>query len=444
MKKVQFPKDFRWGAATAAYQIEGAWNEDGKGESIWDRRSHTPGKVLNGDTGDVACDHYHRFPEDVDLMRSLNLNAYRFSISWPRILPEGRGKVNGKGIGFYDRLLDLLLDAGIEPFVTLYHWDLPQLLQDRYGGWLGRDTADAFAEYAAVVMDAFADRVKYWMTINEPICAAKYAYGGGTNAPGYREKSLGLIASHNILLAHGKAVEVVRSYKGARVGIVINVTPVHPYRSSNAADRKAAKFIDGKNNRWFLDPVLKGSYPSDIVKHYGNMMPRFPEGDLKIISRRIDFMGLNYYTRVVVKATDDVEPEVVRPAGRYTEMGWEVYPDGLFECLQRLSKEYGVRNIYVTENGAAYPDRLRRGKVEDPERIDYIREHLLAVHKALEKGIGVKGYFVWSLMDNFEWSHGYSKRFGIVYVDYPTQQRVVKESGRWYSTVAASGTLEYR
>lgn len=445
-KKLVFPKDFIWGAATASYQIEGAWNADGKGESIWDRFSHTPGKVDNGDTGDIACDHYHRWREDVALMKELGLKAYRFSVAWPRLLPEGRGKLNQAGIDFYDHLVDALLEAKIEPYLTLYHWDLPQSLQDE-GGWPARIMADAFVEYADVVSRTLGDRVKNWITLNEPWVSAFVGYRYGRHAPGHTDVSEAIAASHHLLLAHGQAVPVIRNNcPDAKVGIVLNLTPQVP-ASPSVADKKEATWMDGYINRWFLDPLVGRGYPQDMVSGFGNAMEFVKPGDLEIISTPVDFLGVNYYMRNIARAGNvseiDNAPRTVFRGDEITEMDWEVYPEGIYNVLDRLHLDYSFPAIYITENGAAYKDDISSdGRVDDPARLSYIKRHLEMVKKAILVGVPVKGYFVWSLLDNFEWGFGYSKRFGIVYVDNQTQQRIPKSSAKWYTQVVRENALD--
>lgn len=444
----RFPEDFLWGAATSAYQIEGAWNEDGKGESIWDRFVRIPGKIENGDTGDVACDHYHRFREDVALMKAIGLKAYRFSVSWPRVLPRGDGPVNPKGLDFYDRLVDELLASGIIPVLTLYHWDLPQALQDR-GGWISRDTAYIFADYAAAVAKRLGDRVPFWITHNEPWVVAWPGYAWGKLAPGMENLELAIQAAHHLLLSHGLAVEALRDFlpEKAQVGIVLNLSPVHPV-SPSPADQEAARKAEGFLNRWFLDPLFCASYPADMVGLLGPLTPKVTAGDMRVISRRLDFLGVNYYTRQVVRGAGAPAPfgvELVSvPGAEYTEMGWEVYPDGLYELLLRVHRDYRPPAIIVTENGAAFPDELSpNGRVHDSKRVEYLREHIKSCHRALREGVPLRGYFVWSLLDNFEWAYGYTKRFGLFYVDYKTQRRIPKESADFYARVIAeNGLLE--
>jgi beta-glucosidase len=428
-----------WGAAVSAYQIEGAADVDGRGECIWDRFSATPGNVVNGDTGAVACDSYHRYREDVRLIRELGLNAFRFSIAWPRILPDGRGRTNAAGLDFYDRLVDELLGAGIEPFVTLYHWDLPQALEDR-GGWTARETASAFAEYVEVVSGRLGDRVGYWITQCEPWVIAWLGYGTGEHAPGRKSEADALAAAHHVLLAHGLAAEVLRrEVAQPNVGITIDLVAFHPLTDS-PEDDDAARRSDGFRNRWILDPVLRGEYPTDVLERFAPILPPIEDGDLQTIAAPLDFLGLNYYTRNLVRADPaDGTPVIVDAEGvERTEMGWEVYPDGLFELLVRVRNEYDIPPLYVTENGAAYPDHRRDGIVDDPKRISYVDRHLSSVARAIEHGVPVRGYFLWSLLDNFEWSFGYSRRFGIVYVDYETLERVPKASYRWYRDFIAA------
>ena len=441
----KFPPGFIWGTATASYQIEGAWNKDQKGESIWDRFSHTPGKIENGDTGDMACDHYHRWQDDIQLMKELGLKAYRFSISWPRIFPQGDGQPNQAGIDFYSRLVDGLLENKIEPFITLYHWDLPQVLQDR-GGWPARSTAEAFVEYADLVSRNLGDRVKNWTTFNEPFVSAWVGYMEGRHAPGHQDVDEMLASAHHLLLAHGWSVPVIRdNIPESQVGIVLNLSGIVP-ASNSYADRAATRIWDGIVNRWYLDPLAARGYPPDIVGHFGRPMDFVKENDLESIAAPIDYLGMNYYTRNVVRSDDiseeENEPRTVFVNPNPTEMGWEVYPDGLYEILGRIHFDYNFPKLYITENGAAYPDVINaQGQVEDPLRFDYLKEHLKSVSKAIAMGVPVNGYFVWSLIDNFEWAHGYSKRFGLIYVDYETQERILKSSAKWYQTVIKSNAI---
>ncbi|MBK7450040.1 MAG: beta-glucosidase [Anaerolineales bacterium] len=437
-KIIQFPGDFVWGAATASYQIEGGWNEDGRGESIWDRFSHTPGKVLNGDTGDVACDHYHHWEDDLKMIKALGLKAYRFSVAWPRVLPSGSGAISETGLDFYSRLVDGLLKLDIEPYVTLYHWDLPQKLQDA-GGWSARETVDAFVEYADLVSRALGDRVKNWITLNEPWVSAFLGYEIGHHAPGHTNLTEALAAAHHLLLAHGRAVPVIRNNsRGSNVGITLNLAPHYP-ASTSVPDRDAAVWGDGYLNRWFLDPLVGRGYPQDMVRHHGTDMAFLKSGDLETIAAPLDFIGINYYTRNISRSEKIAEaenaPQTEFRGSEITEMDWEVFPEGLYKILGRLYFDYDFHAIHITENGAAFDDQVVNGEVDDPARLSYIKRHLEQVHRAIEAGIPVKGYFAWSLMDNFEWAFGYSKRFGLVYVDYQTQTRILKSSAKWYRDV---------
>uniref|UniRef100_A0A7C3RKY7 Beta-glucosidase n=1 Tax=Dictyoglomus thermophilum TaxID=14 RepID=A0A7C3RKY7_DICTH len=445
MQELIFPKGFLWGAATASYQIEGAWNEDGKGESTWDRFSHTPGTIYQNQNGDVACDHYHLWEKDVDLMSYIGLKAYRFSISWPRIFPEGKGKVNPKGLAFYDKLIDRLLEKGIKPAITLYHWDLPQTLED-IGGWLNRDVAKYFSEYASFLFYKFSDRVDLWITLNEPWVNAFLGYGWGVHAPGKRDMKGAFIASHNFLLAHGYAVQIYKEegYKGS-IGITINVAPVYPEKDTEE-NLIAVERHDAFSNRWFLDPIFKKSYPESAWK----VLEKTPwvfkveERDFDIISQPIDFIGINYYTRSIVKANSE-DPYTgisrVQGDGEVTAMNWEIYPDGLYDILVQLYSSYKIP-IYITENGAAFDDILQNGKVNDIKRVNYLREHIKRAYFAIRDGVDLRGYFVWSLMDNFEWGHGFSKRFGIIYVNYENQERILKESAYFYKGIIERNGLE--
>ena len=431
----QLPADFVWGAATAAYQIEGAVDADGRTPSIWDTFSRVPGAIDNGDTGDVACDHYHRWPEDVALAKELGIGAYRFSISWPRVLPEGTGRVNPAGIGFYDRLVDGLLEAGIRPFVTVYHWDLPQVLQDR-GGWPARDTAYAMAEYAGVLGDALGDRVKDWFTVNEPLCSAWLGYLEGRMAPGEQDIARAVPAAHHLLLGHGLSVQALRAaVPDVRVGAVVNLSPCEP-ASDDPADVAAARRADGHTNRWWLDPLHGRGYPADMVEVYGVEPPVQP-GDMELIATPTDHLGLNYYFRDVVADDPDGPPPRARAVGVpnavRTDMDWEVHPDGLYQLLTRLADEYSVPRVMVTESGSAWRDEVVDGTVADLERADYLESHVAAAVRAVGRGVPLAGYFVWSLLDNFEWAYGYAKRFGLVHVDYDTQVRTMKDSGRRYA-----------
>lgn len=446
-KIVQFRDKFMWGAATAAYQIEGGYAENGKGDSIWDRFCRIPGKVRDGNTGDVACDHYHRYRDDVKLMKTIGLNAYRFSVAWSRIFPEGKGQVNQGGLDFYNRLVDELLNAGIEPFVTLYHWDLPQALQEE-GGWANRDIIGYFGDYAAEVSKKLGDRVHHWITHNEPWVVSFLGHYSGVHAPGIRDLATALKVSHHLLLSHGEAVPILRENgdEKTRVGITLNLSPVHP-ASESEEDRKVAQRFDAHLNRWFLDPIYKGFYPEDMMAFYGDKVPKIHAQDLDRISTKIDFLGVNYYFRTVVKADPKevlLGTGLIKPTdAESTEMGWEVYPAGIYEILRRVHDEYNVSTIYITENGAALADEAdKNGQVNDRRRIKYLKDHFLQTHRAIEDGVGLSGYFVWSLLDNFEWAYGFSKRFGLIYVDYPTQKRIIKASGLWYKKVIEKNGIE--
>ena len=432
-----FPFNFVWGAATASYQIEGGAHEDGRGESVWDRFSHTPGKVTNGDTGDVAADHYHRYQEDVALMREIGLDAYRFSIAWPRILPQGDGPVNEAGLAFYDRLVDALLHAGITPFATLYHWDLPQTLQDRQGGWYARDSIEQFVNYADIVSRRLGDRVKHWTTFNEPRVFIAAGYVTGEHAPGLTDWAVALQAAHHVLVAHGQAVPVLRAnVRNAEVGIVYALNPVEAV-GDDPEMLARQRVLDAQVNRWFTEPVLLGQYPDEILEMPKAAGLRVAAGDMQIMQADLDFIGANYYSRT------RINPESVpSPQSEYTAMGWEIYPQGLYDTLARLYENYRPRAIYVTETGAAFDDVISPdGMVHDPRRVAYLREHFRMAWRAIQAGIPLRGYFVWSLLDNFEWAHGYSKRFGLVHVDYDTGDRRLKDSARFYQSVIAVNGL---
>ena len=453
---MRFPDNFLWGTATAAYQVEGAVQEDGRGPSIWDTFSHTEGKVRHGDTGDIACGQYHRLEEDLDLMSELGMQAYRFSVAWPRIQPEGTGPTNQKGLDYYRRLVDGLRQRTIEPILTLYHWDLPQALEDR-GGWTSRETSEIFAEYVGVVYEALADEVGFWITLNEPWVAAWMGYGLGVHAPGHKGSNKALAATHHLLLGHGLAMERMRSAgDGNQLGVTLNLHPGHPSRST-LPDREAARRADGQANRLYLDPLFRGEYPEDLFSFYRELGvdPSFVrDGDLQKISVPIDFLGINYYFRNTVREAPvevgksvpfaDLGARPVIPhSGEKTAMGWPVEPEGLTEMLVRIKEEYADVPIYVTENGRAVHDYIDpEGDVDDEERISYLDSHFRAAHEAIERGVDLRGYMVWSLLDNFEWAEGYSKRFGIVFVEYGTQRRVPKSSARWYSEVIQRNGLE--
>ncbi|HVW25293.1 MAG TPA: GH1 family beta-glucosidase [Polyangiaceae bacterium] len=441
MTRIAFPTGFVWGAASSAYQVEGAAAEDGRGESIWDRFARTSGKIVDGSTGDVACDHYHRFAEDVALMKELGLGAYRFSIAWPRILPEGKGPVNQRGLDFYSRLVDALLAAGVAPWATLYHWDLPAALSD-LGGWTNRDVAAWFADYAALVGRALGDRVKHFMTLNEPQVFTIFGYLTGDHAPGLVDLPGYLRASHHANLAHGKAVQALRATASrSQIGIVEQIFPIHPL-SANDADRAAAGRVDGLFNRWFLDPLLKGGYPDDMLRLLSFLPLPAEPGDAEIIAEPIDFIGVNHYTRQFARHDAElplfefqVDLAHREPGSDYTQMGWEVHAPSFGEVLARLRDDYGNPLVYVTENGAATLETVEPNAVHDPARRAYLESYLVELHAALAEGSRVGGYFVWSLTDNFEWAFGYTKHFGVIRVDYETQRRIVKDSGRWYASV---------
>ncbi|MGI8863670.1 MAG: GH1 family beta-glucosidase [Solirubrobacteraceae bacterium] len=434
---VTWPSPF-FGVATAAYQIEGAVSEDGRGESIWDRFSHTQGATANGDTGDAACDHYHRWVEDLDLMADLGIETYRFSISWPRVQPDGRGAVNAKGLAFYRRLAEGLRERGIEPVATLYHWDLPQALQDE-GGWATRDTTERFAEYAAIAADELADVVAAWITHNKPNVVSFKGHADGVMAPGIRDWATALRVSHHLLLSHGLATRALRAAlpPGTPVGITLNLHPAYP-ASDTPEDRAAATRADGHQNRWFLDPVLRARYPPDMIEHYARTLgppDSVQDGDLETIAQPLDFLGVNYYFPERVAAEPLADPlgfERVAPRPPLTAMGWEQDASAFRDLLMRLARDYGDVPFWITENGAAMPDTVAGGKVDDPDRIAYLRDHLNAVTAARAGGVDIRRYFLWSLLDNFEWAHGFGPRFGIVRVDYETQERIPKASAAWY------------
>ncbi len=432
----RFPPGFAWGAATAAYQVEGAPDADGKGPSIWDVFCRRPGAIERGETGDVACDHYHRWREDVDLMANLGLAAYRFSVSWPRVIPDGTGAPNMAGLDFYDRLVDALLERGIQPLVTLYHWDLPQALQER-GGWASPESPAWFEAYADLVARRLGDRVRDWATINEPWVAAFAGNLMGVHAPGIQDWSVALRVAHSLLLGHSRAASAVRAAAtgAARVGIVLNLGPCHPATGSEA-DVAAARRADGHGNRWFLDPLHGRGYPADMVELHGAHLDESAVGELDGWDGGLDFLGVNYYFRRIVESAPD-QPlglrDVKPPGALYTEMGWEVYPDGLREILTRVHADYQPPILMVTENGAAFADAIdHEGQIHDAPRQDYLASHFAAAADAMAEGVPLKGYFVWTLMDNFEWSFGFSKRFGLYHVDHATQRRVLKDSGGWY------------
>ncbi|MEV1025994.1 GH1 family beta-glucosidase [Streptomyces sp. NPDC050264] len=450
-----FPEGFVFGAATASYQIEGAATEDGRGPSIWDTYSHTPGRTDGGDTGDVACDHYHRYPEDVALLRGLGVDSYRFSIAWPRIQPTGEGPANQKGLDFYSRLVDELLEAGIEPAATLYHWDLPQALEDK-GGWRVRETAERFGEYASIVAEHLADRVPRWITLNEPWCSAFLGYSVGRHAPGAKEGTGALAAAHHLLVGHGLAMKALRAAGVGEAGITLNLDRNVPATDS-AADRAAVLRADTQHNLVWTEPILAGRYPASDEDTWGELITRQEfrrDGDLELIAQPLDFLGINYYRPIVVAdaphrepdpavrvATDNRYAETVYPGVRQTAMGWPVVPESFTDLLTDLKATYGdaLPPVHITENGSAeYDEVAEDGAVHDADRVSYLHDHLTALRAAMDKGVDVRGYYVWSLLDNFEWALGYAKRFGIVRVDYTTQQRTPKDSYHWYRKLIAA------
>jgi len=441
MPSSRFPSDFVWGAATASYQIEGGVHEDGRGESIWDRFSHTPGNVLNGDTGDVACDHYHRWPEDIRLMQSLGLDAYRFSIAWPRILPQGDGPVNEAGLDFYDRLVDALLAAQITPFATLYHWDLPQTLQDRQGGWLSRDTAAQFAHYADVVTRRLGDRVKHWATLNEPRVVTLQGHATGEHAPGLRDMKVAVQVAHHLLLGHGMAIPVMRAnVPDGQLGVVLTLSPVEILPSATDAQRATWPARDALVNRWMADPLLKGEYPPELLAtpDFAGFAP--DPADLAVMRQPLDWLGINYYSRT--RIGDDPVGAAAPPGLERTAMDWEVYPAGIYKILKQTHERYALPALYITESGAAFDDVLTPdGRVHDARRVAYLREHFRQAARAIEEGVPLKGYFVWSLLDNFEWGWGYSCRFGIIYVDFATLERTPKDSAHFYRSVIVDNAV---
>ena len=454
---IRFPDGFGWGTATASYQIEGAVNEDGRSPSIWDTFSHTPGTISDGTNGDRADDHYHRWPEDVDHMRDLGIGFYRFSLAWPRLQPDGHGDLNQRGVEFYARLADALRERGIEPWVTLYHWDLPQVLEDA-GGWPARDTALRFADYAERVHAALGDRVRFWTTLNEPFCSSLLGYAGGVHAPGRREPAAAIRAVHHLLLGHGLAVQAMRAgdTAGHEYGITINLTPAIA-ASDAEEDVDAVRRVDGIANRIFLDPILRGSYPEDVVADLAPLMDfdHVHDGDLATMAQPLDALGINYYFRHLVRAGGEGDRfggselvgagdvEIVSRGLPRTAMGWEIDPDGLHAILTRVWEEYAPPPLWVTENGMACPDVVDAdGHVHDADRIAYLDAHFRAAHRALSDGVDLRGYFVWSLLDNFEWAYGESRRFGLIHVDYETQQRTPKDSAVWLAGVTARNGLD--
>lgn len=447
MKKTRFPDGFSWGTATAAYQVEGAWNEDGKGESIWDRFSHTPGRIMNGDTGDVACDQYHRYKEDVALMKDLGLRGYRFSISWPRIFPEGKGRLNQAGLDYYNRLVDELLANRIRPFPTLYHWDLPQALQDE-GGWANREIINHFATYAETCIRALGDRVKHWMIFNEPWVFTFLGYITGFHAPGIADRATGMRATHIVNLAQTAALRAMRAAGSAEaIGTAFSMSASYPY-SDSPEDRAAAERHHGLNNDWFLRPVMKGEYPRAYVDQEAmEALMDIRPGEAEGLKEPLDFIGINLYTRTIVAHNPEekyLNMRQVPGPGPRTNFGWEVWPAGIYQMIMRVHRDYG-RPIYITENGCSYADFVAPdGRVHDPERIAFYQGYIGQVARAIDEGADVRGYYAWSFIDNFEWTFGYSQRFGLVYCDFAAgQKRIVKDSGYWYRDLIQSGEIEY-
>ena len=459
--QIDLPAGFEFGVATASYQIEGAVDEDGRGRSIWDTFSHTPGRTHDADTGDVACDHYHRYLEDVELMRDLGVDSYRFSIAWPRVQPDGKGAPNKAGLDFYERLVDALLSEGIAPAITLYHWDLPQALED-LGGWRERDTARRFAEYASIVHDRLGDRAHRWITLNEPYCSSIIGYAIGRHAPGAREGHGALAAAHHLLLGHGLAVRALResARPGDQIGVTLNLQPVSA-TSENSADVDAAARALLISDLLFTDPVLAGRYPELARPTYGALtdFSFLHDGDLETIAARLDFLGVNYYYPSRIAAADYAEPdpakrtaadlgtkEVIYDREELTAMGWPIDPDGLTRVLTWLKTSYPqLPPVYITENGRACPDVIdEHGQVDDPDRVRYLDAHLRAIKPAIDAGVDVRGYYCWSLLDNFEWARGYAMRFGLVYTDYPTQRRIPKSSYHWFRSVIAAAKASWQ
>jgi beta-glucosidase len=437
-----FPKGFYWGAATASFQIEGATKEDGRGESIWDRFASVPGHILTGETGDPASDSYHRYRDDVALMQQIGLNAYRFSIAWPRVLPLGTGAVNAKGLEYYDCVVDALLEAKVTPFATLYHWDLPQALQDK-GGWANRETIDAYLKYVDVVVGKLGDRVKHWMTHNEPWCISILSHGLGIHAPGLKDMKIALQVAHNVLVSHGKAVPIIRERcSGAQVGIVLNFNPAYP-ATDTEADRIATRHAHATFNLWFVDPVAGRGYPQDAWEEYGDKVPNVQAGDLEVMAAPLDFLGANFYSRAIVHDPDGGVGKVVNRHNPVNMMarGWEVWPQALRDLLTWLHKDYTFPALFVTENGATYDDVVWQGQIHDPARQDYIKQHLGVLPDVIAEGVPLKGYFCWSLLDNFEWAAGTRDRFGLAYTDFQTQERIIKDSGHWFSRVIQANAV---
>jgi beta-glucosidase len=438
-RKYYFPQDFIWGTATSAYQIEGAWKEEGKGPSILDTFYVQGNRSYRNQTGEIADDHYHRMSEDIQLMADMGLKAYRFSVAWSRVQPLGQGEVNQAGLDFYKRLIDTLLEKKILPILTLFHYDLPQAIQDK-GGWTNRETADLFGAYALLLAKQLGDLVPFWITHNEPFVTAIVGHFSGELAPGLQDPFAAFQATHTLLLSHGKAVQAIRSVVAdqAQIGIALNLSPIHP-ASSSETDKKAAGYFDGLLNRMFLEPIFLGRYPDDMLALLQPLLPEIHQDDFGTMRQPLDFLGVNYYSRSVVRYDSSIpflEASEIHPTGNEYSMMWEIYPKGIYELIDRIHTEYAPRRIFVTENGVPVPDDVDfDGRIRDDRRISYLRAHLLQIHKLLEKQIPVMGYLVWSFMDNFEWAQGYRMRFGLVYVDFETQERIVKDSGRWFSEV---------
>lgn len=446
MAIIEFPKNMKWGAATAAYQIEGAAFEDGRGPSIWDTFSHTPGKVFNGDNGDVACDSYHRYEEDIKLMKELGIDVYRFSVSWSRIFPSGTGEVNMKGLRYYHNLVDALLENGIEPMCTLYHWDLPQSLQDK-GGWNNRETVEAFANYSEYMFKAFSKKIKSWITINEPWCASFLSNFIGIHAPGNHDLQLATTISHHLLLAHGKAVTRFRALGiEGDIGYAPNLEWLEPFSSKqediDACNRGMGFFIE-----WFFDPVFKGNYPKFMLEWFEKkgVTLSIEDGDMETINQAIDFVGINYYTGSVGRYKKDEELfdlEKVDIGYEKTDLNWNIYPDGFFKALSKLKDQYGSVPIYITENGACYNDEVENDRVKDQGRINYVKQHLTSLKRSMDSGVNIKGYLTWSLLDNFEWAEGYDKRFGLIHINFNTMERTKKDSYYWYKQTIKNGWFD--
>ncbi len=446
MAIIQFPKDMKWGTATASYQIEGATNEGGRGVSIWDTFSKTPGNVVNGDNGDVACDSYHRYEEDVELMKDLGIDVYRFSVAWPRIFPNGTGEVNQEGLDYYHRLVDKLLENGIEPMCTLYHWDLPQALQDK-GGWANRETIDAFVDYAELMFKEFSGKINKWLTLNEPWCISFLSNYIGVHAPGNQDLQLATQISHHLLVTHGKTVQKFRELGvGGEIGFAPNTTWLEPY-SNRQEDIDACNREIGWYIEWFMDPVFKGSYPDFMVDWFKKKGVELDiqDGDMETINQPVDFLGINYYTGHIARYKENeglLDWEMVEMNYDRTDIGWPIFPEGFYNVLMRIKDSYGDIPIYITENGSCYNDEPENGSVKDSGRINYLQQHLTALNRAIASGVNVKGYITWSLMDNFEWAEGYTMRFGIVHVNYRTLERTKKDSFYWYKQTIANNWFE--